>query len=327
MPDDSLQLFALNTSRLFGEHVAQSLGLPLSPHEEREFEDGEHKARPLAGVRGRDVYVVQSLRGDATHSVNDKLCRLLFFVGALRDAAAARITAVVPYLAYTRKDAKTNPRDPLTLRYVASMFEAAGSASVVTLDVHNASAYQNAFRCNTEHLDACRLFAGHLGPLLRGTELAVVSPDSGGVKRAYRFRQCLEAELNTTVDTAFCEKYRKADKLSGELLAGNVAGKTAILYDDMISSGQTMARAARVCLQHGALRVFGAASHALFGAGALELLADAGIDRVVVTDSAGVVAPVQLRGLQLDVVSCAGLFAEAIKRMHEGGSVSELATW
>jgi ribose-phosphate pyrophosphokinase len=207
------------------------------------------------------------------------------------------------------------------------MFEVAGSASVVTLDVHNPSAYQNAFRCNTEHLDACRLFASHLGPLVQGAELAVVSPDTGGVKRAYRFRQCLEAELNTTVDTAFCEKYRKAGRLSGELLAGNVAGTTAILYDDMISSGQTMARAARVCLQHGALRVVAAASHALFAAGALDLLADAGIGRLVVTDSAGPVAPVHMSGLQLDVVSCAGLFAEAIKRMHEGGSVSGLATW
>jgi ribose-phosphate pyrophosphokinase len=155
----------------------------------------------------------------------------------------------------------------------------------------------------------------------------VVSPDTGGVKRAHRFRKCLEAELNTTVDTAFCEKYRKAGTLSGELLAGNVAGKTAILYDDMISSGQTMARAAGVCLQHGALRVFAAASHALFGAGTLELLAGAGIERLIVTDSGGPIAPAQVPKLQLDVVSCGGLLAEAIKRMHDGGSVSELVTW
>jgi ribose-phosphate pyrophosphokinase len=327
MPTDPLQLFALNTSRLFGERVAHSLVLSLSPHEERDFEDGEHKARPLANVRGRDVYVLQSLHGDAAHSVNDQLCRLLFFVGALKDAAAGRVTAVVPYLAYTRKDTKTNPRDPLTLRYVATMFEAVGSSSVVTLDVHNASAFQNAFRCDTEHLDACKLFASHFRPLVQGADVAVVSPDTGGVKRAHRFRKCLEGQLNTTVDTAFCEKYRKADMLSGELLAGNVAGKTAILYDDMISSGQTMARAARACRQHGAVRVFAAASHALFGAGALELLADAGIERLVVTDSAGPVAPAQTPKLKLDVVSCAGLFAEAIKRMHEGGSVSELVTW
>jgi ribose-phosphate pyrophosphokinase len=327
MPTDSLQLFALNTSRLLGERVAHSLGLPLSPHEERDFEDGEHKARPLANVRGRDVYVLQSLRGEAGHSVNDKLCRLLFFVGALKDAAAGRVTAVVPYLAYTRKDTKTNPRDPLTLRYVATMFEAAGSASVVTLDAHNVSAFQNAFRCDTEHLDACKLFASHFQPLLQGADVTVVSPDTGGVKRAHRFRKCLEAELNTTVDTAFCEKYRKAGTLSGELLAGNVAGKTAILYDDMISSGQTMARAAGVCLQHGALRVFAAASHALFGAGTLELLAGAGIERLIVTDSGGPIAPAQVPKLQLDVVSCGGLLAEAIKRMHDGGSVSELVTW
>jgi ribose-phosphate pyrophosphokinase len=327
MTTEPLQLFVLNTSRLFGEEVARALGLSLSAHEEREFEDGEYKARPLVNVRGRDVYVVQSLHGDAAHSVNDKLCRLLFFIGALKDAAAGRVTAVVPYLAYTRKDAKTNPRDPLTLRYVAGMVEAVGTASVLTLEVHNLSAYQNAFRCGTEHLDACKLFASHFLRLVQGADVSVVSPDTGGVKRANRFRKCLEAELNTTVDSAFCEKYRKADQLTGELLAGNIAGKTAILYDDMISSGQTMARAARVCRQHGALRVYGAAAHALFRPGTIDLLADAGIDHLVVTDSAAPSAHAQAPRLHLDTISCTGLFAEAVKRMHEGGSVSELATW
>ena len=103
---DELMLFALDATRTYGEAVARELGTTLAPHEEREFEDGEHKARPLLNVRGRDVYVIQSLYGDAKQSVNDKLVRLLFFLGALKDASAGRLTAIVPYLAYARKDRK-----------------------------------------------------------------------------------------------------------------------------------------------------------------------------------------------------------------------------
>ncbi|TFW31299.1 ribose-phosphate diphosphokinase [Massilia horti] len=327
MSQAPLQLFALNTSRVFGDEVSSALGQALSPHEEREFEDGEHKARPLANVRGRDVYVLQSLHGDGTQSVNDKLCRLLFFVGALRDAAAGRITAVLPYLAYARKDTRTNPRDPVTLRYVAAMFEAAGTDTVLTLDVHNVSAFQNAFRCRTDHLDACQLFAGHFAPLVQGTEVVAVSPDSGGVKRANLFRKCLAARLNAQVGMAYCEKYRRADTLSGELLVGDVRGKTVIIYDDLISSGQTTARAARLCRQQGASKVYAAASHALFQPGAAELLGNAGIDAIVVTDSGGPWRPGQSLPPRLSVVSCAPLFAQAIRRMHEDGSVSDLVAW
>lgn len=153
MVHDELMLFALDASRDFGEAVSRELGTALAAHEEREFEDGEHKSRPLVNVRGRDVYVMQSLYGDAKQSVNDKLCRLLFFLGALRDASAARVTAVVPYLGYARKDRKSKARDPVTTRYVATLFEAVGTDCVVTLDVHNLAAYQNAFRCRTEHLE------------------------------------------------------------------------------------------------------------------------------------------------------------------------------
>jgi ribose-phosphate pyrophosphokinase len=325
MSTDPLHLFALKSSNLFGEQVARELGVPLSPHDERDFEDGEHKVRSLANVRGADVYVLVSLHGEAGHSTNDKLCRLLFFIGALRDAAAARVTAVVPYMAYARKDSKTNPRDPLTLRYVAAMFEAVGTASVLTLDVHNLSAFQNAFRCGTEHLDGVALFARHFAPLVRGVDAVVVSPDAGGAKRANHFRKCLSAALDAPVGTAFCEKYRRGDALTGELLVGEVAGKTAILYDDMISSGQTMARAAAACRQHGAARVFVAASHGLFGPGARALLADA--DSVVVTDTLLPFRQEQSLPERLAVLGCAGLFAQAIRRMHDGGSVSELAAW
>ena len=126
MDRGAISVFSLNSGRGFGERVASALRTSLSAHEERDFEDGEHKSRPLVSVRGRDVFVVQSLHGEPGQGVNDKLCRLLFFLGALADASAERVTAVIPYLCYARKDRKTKPRDPVTTRYVARLFEAVG---------------------------------------------------------------------------------------------------------------------------------------------------------------------------------------------------------
>jgi ribose-phosphate pyrophosphokinase len=318
-------LFALDATREFGEKVALRLGVPLSPHEERFFDDGEHKSRPLANVRGRNVFVVHSLHSDATQSVNDKLCRLLFFIGALKDASAASVTAVAPYLAYARKDQKSKPRDPVTTRYVARMFEAVGTDRVVTLDVHNLAAFQNAFRCNTEHLRADGLFVEHFVPLLSDGDAVVVSPDAGGIKRADRFRQRLSAALGRPVAAAFAEKHRSGNVLSGELIVGDVQGRCAIILDDLISTGSTIARTVKACRSLGATSVYAAASHGLFVGEASQLLADDALTGIIVTDS---VPPFRLgegkARAKLTVLSTAPLFAEAIRCIHEGGSIVEL---
>ena len=213
-----LKLFAPNAGRAYGEAVSRALGQPLAAHEEREFEDGEHKARSLENVRDCDVFVVQSLYGDAQRSADDKLLRLLFLVGALKDASAARVTVVAPYLAYSRKDQKSKARDPVTTRYVATLFEAVGADCMVTLDVHNLAAYQNAFRCRAEHLEAGPLFVRTLAPRLRDADVAVVSPDAGGIKRADAFRTRLAAALGRPVGMAFAEKYRSGGELRGDAL-------------------------------------------------------------------------------------------------------------
>ncbi len=320
-----IRLFALDASRAYGEKIAGKLGVQLSPHEERSFEDGEHKARPLTNVRGRDVFVVQSLYGDGGQSANDKLCRLLFFAGALRDAAAAHVTAMAPYLCYARKDRKTKFRDPVTTRYVAALFEAVGVGRVVTLDVHNLAAYQNAFRCATEHLEARMLFVDHFAPLLRDEETIVLSPDEGGLKRADAFRRALSGALDRPIPAGFMEKRRSRGVVSGETLFADVKGRTVVIIDDLISTGTTLLRAAVAAREHGARRVYAAASHGLFMGQANQLLTDPALDKVVVTDS---VPPFRLdadiaRG-KLVVLDAAGLFAEAIRRMHEGGSLVEL---
>src|SRR5262245_9877373 len=232
MTGNSIAVFALNSSQDFGAKVCGHLGIPLSAHEEREFEDGEHKARPLVNVRGADVFVIQSLYGDFDQSVNDKLCRLLLFCGALRDASAARVTAAIPYLCYTRKDRKSKPRDPVATRYVAAMFEAIGVDALVTMDVHNLAAYQNAWRIRADHLEAKKMFVNYLLPLIGHRDVVVVSPDVGGLKRAEEFRQALSSAIGFDVHSAFCEKYRSDEVVSGGAVAGEVEGKAAIIIDD-----------------------------------------------------------------------------------------------
>ena len=325
MNDDGPMLFTLQASHAFGEAVSRELAVPLGAHEEREFEDGEHKTRPLVSVRDRDVYVMQALCSDREQSVNDKLARLLFFIGALKDAAARRVTAVVPYLCYARKDRRSKPRDPVTTRYVAQLFEAVGTDCVVTLDVHNPAAYQNAFRCRTEELEANGLFIAHFAPRLHAAEVVVVSPDAGGIKRAERFRAGLSQVLQRPVGAAFAEKHRSGGVVSGEALVGDVSGKVAIIIDDLISAGSTIARTAQACRARGAVGVHAAVSHGVFAGAANEVLAGSSVETIVVTDT---IAPwrVTAPGLhaKLVVVSAVPLFAAAIRRLHAGGSLVEL---
>jgi ribose-phosphate pyrophosphokinase len=320
-----ITLFALDGSREFGERIALHLGIALGEHEERAFEDGEHKARPLVNVRGRDVFVVQSLYSDADETVNDKLCKLLFFIGALRDASAARVTAVVPYLAYARKDRKTQTRDPVTSRYVATLFEAVGVDRILSIDVHNLAAFQNGFRCPSDHLEARPLFARHFAETLGDEPLVVLSPDVGGMKRADAFRQTLADALGRDLGLGFMEKRRALGEVSGETLFAQVENRAVVIVDDLISTGTTMGRAANACLDRGATRVFAAATHGLFIGGAHEVVAAPSLAKTVVSDT---VPPFRLERALVEqkvvVLSVAPLFADAIKAIHTGGSIVEL---
>lgn len=324
MHTQDLALFALNASRDFGEQVAAALGIALSAHEEREFDDGEHKSRPLINVRGKDVFVIQSLYGDRQRSVNDKLMRLLFFVGALNDASAQRVTVIVPYLCYARKDRKSQTRDPVTSRYVAALFEAVGTDRILTLDVHNLAAYQNAYRCRTDHLDAKMLFAHHFAPLLRDADVTVVSPDVGGIKRAEQFRVALNHLLGKMPAAAFLEKYRSQGVITGDAVIGDIHGRVAIIIDDIINTGSTIARAVKACHAQGATTIYAAASHGVFTDGANRELANASLTQVVITNT---VPPLRLEstvGEKIIILNAAPLFAQAIKCIHSGGSIVEL---
>jgi ribose-phosphate pyrophosphokinase len=322
---DTVALFAPLATRDLGLSVARAAGLELAKHEERRFAGGEFKIRPLEPVRRRRAFIMQSLHGVPGSSACDRLCELLFLAGAVRDAGAECVTAVIPYLAFARKDRRTKARDPVTSRYVAQMLEAVGVGRVMAIEVHNPAAFDNAFRIPAEHIAATRLFADHFAARLAGRAVAVVSPDLGGAKRAQLLREALQRRLGADVEFGCVEKRRSRDVVSGHRLAGEVAGRHVILIDDLISSGETLLRAAQTCRAAGAVAVHAAAAHAPLAAGATEVLADPALDSVTLTDTVSIRHEFSdaLRG-RLIVVSVAELLARAIECVEGKGSLSEL---
>jgi ribose-phosphate pyrophosphokinase len=322
---DRLMLFALKGTEEFGQAISRFLGRPVARHEERDFEDGEHKARPLDNVGGADVYIVHSLHGGPSQSANDKLCRLLFFIGACKDAGAQRVTAVIPYLCYARKDRRTKPNDPVTTRYVAALFEAVGVDAVIALEVHNETAFENAFRRRAIALTAAPLLIEAIEACVGGERLCVVSPDLGGGKRADLLRSALEKVVKRPIGAAFAEKHRSAGVVSGDLFVGDVAGATCVIVDDLVSTGGTLVRAAKAASRGGAKRVFACVAHGLFTPDAETILADPVIERIITTDTT---LPFRLPAGpardKLQIISAAPLLAEAIRRVQEGKPLADL---
>ncbi|HVY64401.1 MAG TPA: ribose-phosphate diphosphokinase [Gammaproteobacteria bacterium] len=311
-----MKLYGLGDTRAFAERVAAELGVPLAAHEERDFEDGEFKIRPLDSVRRERVFVCQSLAADQGVSSNDKLVRLLVFCGALKEAGAEAVTAAVPYLAYARKDRRSKPRDPVTTSYLARMFESVGVDMLATIDVHNVASFDNAFRCRKENLEGVDVFAAHFAPRTGSAgRVVVLSPDAGGVARARGFAAALGARLGRSVELAFVEKQRSEGRVSGSLFAGDVRDALVVIYDDMVSTGGTLARAASACAERGARVVHAATTHGLFAGDAVRTLNGAPIESVVVLNTVPGVER-RMAGLRAEchVLDCAGLFARAIER-------------
>jgi ribose-phosphate pyrophosphokinase len=310
-----MKLYGLGNTGAFARRVAAELGTTLAPHEEREFEDGEFKVRPLDSVRNERVFVCQSLAAERGASSSDKLVRLLVFCGALKDAGAAEVTVVVPYLAYARKDKRSKPRDPITTSYVARMIEAVGVDAVLTIDVHNVASFENAFRCRKDNLEAAPVFAAYLAPRMGAERVVVLSPDAGGVGRARTFAGSLGALLGRDVDLAFLEKQRSEGRVSGASFAGDVRDAVVVIYDDMISTGGTLARSAVVCAERGARAVHAAATHGLLCGDAVAAINAAPLVSLAVMNTVPNVGE-RTTGLRAEcrVLDCAALFARAIER-------------
>jgi ribose-phosphate pyrophosphokinase len=268
-------------------------------------------------VANEHVIVCQSLSDDGQYSTNDRLVRLLFFIGAVKDALAAKVTVVAPYLTYARKDRRTKPGDPVSTRYVAQMFESVGLDCIVTVDVHNLAAFENAFRCRKVHIEALPVLVDHsLGLITGAARTVVVAPDVGGSKRARAFADALAARSGQPIETAFIEKHRSEGVVSGDLFAGDVSAATALILDDMICGGTTIARAAIACHTRGASSVHLIATHGLFGHGASDKLATLNVDSIVVTDTVPDTASrcPAIAG-KLTVLDTAHLIADTLKRL------------
>jgi ribose-phosphate pyrophosphokinase len=252
---------------------------------------------------------------------------LLFFLGSLRDAAAKRVTAVVPFLCYQRKDRKSNPRGSVTTRYLGSLFNAVGVDRVLAMDVHNLAVFQNSFHTVAEHLEARPLFVQEIARKIEDEDVVVVSPDEGGVKRASKFAGGLRAALGREVPTAFVEKMRieKAEEVTGGRLVGPVNGRVAVIVDDLISTAGTITQAATACAEGGARTVVATSTHGLFSGEAPQRIAASPLDSLYVTNT---VAPFRLKDTaaakKLSVCNAAPRFAEAIQAIHTEASVSAL---
>jgi ribose-phosphate pyrophosphokinase len=311
-------LFALNASSELGSAIADHLGCSLAAHEERDFANGEHKVRPLTDVWNANVSVISSLHGDTELSVNDKICRLLFFIGALKDAGARRVIAVLPYIAYSRKDRRSKPRDPVTLRYLATALQGIGADGIVTIDVHNPAALENAFRGPVFNLDTCRLFTEHFHR--SGDRIdTIVSPDLGAIKATRRILDAWADLAPHPAGFAVLDKTRSEGKVGGAGLFSTV-GENVLIVDDMIGSGTTLCRAVTACLDAGARHVAVAATHGLFEGGAPALFNHDGVGEIIVTDSVAV-ARLGLDAVHLKRIrplSVAGLFADCLHELDAG---------
>jgi ribose-phosphate pyrophosphokinase len=226
----------------------------------------------------------------------------------------------VPYLAFARKDRRTKPRDPITTRYVATLFEAVGCGGFVTMDVHNLAAFENAFRCPTTNLDSAPLLARHFSSAARAAgKVVALAPDAGGVKRARVFAGLLEAEAGTTVELAFVEKSRSEGRIGGDRFAGDVDGAFVVVVDDLVSGGTTLARAARAAQERGVAEVHAAVTHGLFARGAGAALAGVELVSIAVTDT---ISDAAARGAglgeKLAIVDTAEAFADVMRRLGGG---------
>jgi ribose-phosphate pyrophosphokinase len=305
-------LFAGSGNPDLGQEIATYLGCPLGRSEVLRFHEGNLFVRVLENVRGRDVFVVQG----TAFPVNDNLVELLFWIDAFKRASAASVTAVIPYFSYAKGDKKDEPRVSIRARVCADAIEASGADRVVTLDLH-APQVQGFFHIPVDDLNAMPVLCAaihHKGL----DDLVVVAPDAGGVKRARQWASRLGAS------TAIADKRRVDHTETAEVveLIGSVAGQTALLVDDFTISANTLVSAAELLVDRGATAVYAAVTHGLLTRSAVDRLTDSPIEQLLITNS---VETHQVRlPPKVQVVSVAGLFGEAIRRIAHRESVSVL---
>lgn len=291
--------------------ICDHLGCSLTQALTTEFSDGELRVEITDSVRDHDVFVIQPTCAPS----NDNLMQLCLILDALKRASVGRVTAVIPYFGYARQDRKVSPRAPISAKLVSDIISVAGADRVVTVDLH-AGQIQGFFNCPVDNLYAAPVLLQHLRHL-QG-EVVMVSPDAGGVERARAFAKKMDAGL------AIIDKRRdRPNQATATHVIGDVAGKTAVLIDDMIDTAGTICAAAELLLQNGASEVHACISHPVLSGPAIQRINEAPFTKVWVTDTIPLGDKLH-QCEKLEVVSVAGILAKSIRNIHDGSSVSAL---
>jgi ribose-phosphate pyrophosphokinase len=307
-----IKLFAGNANRKLAEDISRRIKVPVSKSNIRKFADGELKVKIEENIRGRDVFIVQS-----THSPAENILELLLFLDAAKRASADRITAVIPYFGYARQDRKDEPRVPISAKLIANLLANSGASRVLTIDLH-AEQIQGFFDIPVDHLYATPVFVDHY-KLHSLDNYVIVSPDAGRANRVRAFARRLKEGL----PIAIVDKRRIGPNQALVLnVIGDVKGKTALIYDDMLDTGGTLVEGARAIAEQGAKEVFACIVHPLFSGNASQRIVDSCIKELVITDT--IVLASEKNNDKLKILSVAGLLGEAILRIHNDESISSL---
>ena len=309
----SISIFSGGANAPLATQIAEYLEIPLGRSKVSRFSDGEIFTEIQENVRGVDVYVVQP----TCAPVNDNLMELLIMVDALKRASAGSITAVLPYYGYGRQDRKVAPRTPITAKLVADLLTAAGAQRVVSVDLH-AGQIQGFYSIPFDHLYAMPVFLDYLRTRYPTEKPVFVSPDAGGVERTRAYAKRLD------VDLAIVDKRRERANVSEVMnVIGDVEGRDCVILDDMIDTAGTLTNAAKALKDGGARSVSASATHAVLSGPAVERIAHSALDEVVVSDTIPLSEAAKKIG-KIKVLGVSRLLGEAIKRIHNGDSVSSL---
>jgi ribose-phosphate pyrophosphokinase len=316
VPRKRLHLVSGRANPALSQEIADALGVQLGDANPSEFSNGELHCRFGESVRGTDVFIIQSHSGFDGMSINDAIFEQLNMVDAAYRASAKRITVVAPFYGYARQDRKSEGREAISAKLVANMFKVAGASRIISVDLHSGQ-IQGFFDGPVDHLTAMPVLCDYMATL--GEDLVVVSPDAGRVKVAERYAQNLHADL------AIVHKRRvKGVKNSVEArdVVGEVAGRRCVLIDDMIDTAGTIVAAAEQLIDKGASEVYAACTHAVLSGPAVDRLKNSVISKVVATNTLPL--PPEKQFDKLEVLSVAGIIADAIVGVFEDTSVSEI---
>lgn len=301
-----VNIFSGSASRYLAQKIAQEYGKELGNEIVAKFSDGEFQPSFEETIRGSDVFIIQS-----TFAPSDNLMELLLMIDAAKRASSKQVVAVIPYFGFARQDRKDKPRVPIGAKLIANLLTAAGVDRVITMDLH-ADQIQGFFDVPVDHMYASSIFVPYIKSL-NLPNLVMASPDTGGTRRAGAYAKFLNCEM------VICYKQRsKPNEVERMVLIGDVKGKDVVLVDDIIDTGGTITKAAKMMIDHGASSVRGFCTHPILSGKAYERIEKSCFDELVITDT----IPLKKESNKIKVLTTARLFADVIKRVNNHESIS-----